>query len=350
MDSILRVLIADDSATSRQLLGHVINTAPNMQVVGEAHNGKEAVQLAHDLHPDVILMDIVMPGMNGFEATREIMHFTPTPIVMISASLESYETDGAFQAIHMGALSVIKKPVGPTHPDYPVQSARVVRTVQAMAGVHVIHHRRQSSVAASLDEKVSASKELLHPELVAIVASTGGPAALSEIFEALPSSFELPMVVVQHISSEFLPSLVEWLGRTTSLKVEIAPEGGQPLPGHIYFAPGNAHLRLSKRRRFELDYVTKAPYSPSGNILLESIAASYEARAIGAVLTGMGDDGARGLRAMYDAHAYTIAQDEATSVVFGMPAEAIALGAAQRILPIGKVAQAIVEIGTNTPR
>ncbi len=347
MGSILNVLIADDSPTSRQLMTYLINSAPDMRVIGEAYNGKQAVQLTHELHPDVILMDVVMPNMNGLEATHEIMSSTPTPIVMVSAGLESDETDVAFQAIRSGALSVLKKPVGFKHEDYPAQSLALINTVRAMAGVHVIHHWKADAEAYRQSVKRPVRKDHAQPEIVAIASSTGGPAALSEIFKRLPATFGLPIVIVQHISAEFLPSLVDWLGATTPLKVEVARPGESPLAGHIYFAPGDAHLRVSKYHRFEPDRTTRMTYTPSGDILLESIAAAYGSSAVGVVLTGMGNDGAHGLLAMYEAGAHTLAQDEATSIVFGMPYEALTIGATKTLLPIQEIAQAIVELSTR---
>ena len=347
MSSALKVLIVDDSPTARQLMAHIINSTLDMCVIGEAKNGKQAVQLTHDLHPDIILMDIEMPGMNGLEATREIMNSAPTPIVMISASPESSEAEVAFQAIRLGALSVLKKPVGLKHPDSPAQAAALLNTVRAMAEVRVIHHWKPGTAAYHPPPKTPASKGLKQPEIVAIASSTGGPAALREIFKGLPDNFNLPIVVVQHISAEFLPSLIEGLSATTFLNIQIARANDRPLPGHIYFAPGDTHLSLSKNRRFELDTLTKVPYTPSGDILLQSIATSYGASAIGVILTGMGRDGAQGLRAMRDIGAYTIVQDQATSVVFGMPAEAIAIGAAHKVLPIQEIAQAIVEFNAS---
>lgn len=347
MVSRLSVLIADDSPTARQLMAHMINATADMSVIAEASSGKQAVQMSCDLRPDVILMDIVMPGLNGLDATREIMKVAPTPIVMVTASLESHETDIAFEAIRLGALAVMKKPVGLRRPDFSAQSSALANTVRAMAGVHVIHHHQPDDTAYRLQEKLPVAQRYGKPEIVAIVSSTGGPAALSEIFKRLKSDFDLPVVVVQHISPEFLPSLVEWLSSVTPLSVEIARAGGQPLPGHIYFAPGDAHLCLSRNRRFEFHTHTTTPYIPSGDILMDSVATSYGSNAIGVLLTGMGSDGARGLHAMYSAGAYTIAQDRATSVVFGMPQEAIALGAARAVLPIQAVAQAVIEFSRS---
>jgi two-component system, chemotaxis family, protein-glutamate methylesterase/glutaminase len=349
MESVLRVLIVDDSPTARQLLLHTVNAAADMQVVGQAANGKQAVRLTHELHPDIILMDITMPEMNGLEATREIMSVVPTPIVMVSAGVDNQETDVAFQAIRLGALSVTKKPVAPTHASYPAQAAALTSTIRAMASVRVIHHHKhytgdlipQNNPAAPL------ANDQIRPEIVAIAASTGGPAALTEIFKRLPADFGLPVVVVQHISHEFLASLVTWMDALTPLRITIAAEGERLLPGRIYFAPGDAHLKVTRGKRFELDRTTKLLHTPSGDMLLESVANAYGAHAIGIVLTGMGSDGAQGLRALYNRGAHTIVQDESTSVIYGMPCEAVALGAARSILPVQAIAQVLIDFNAN---
>ena len=337
-----KVLIADDSPTARQMLVHLISNASDMSVIGEANNGKQAVRLACDLHPDVILMDLVMPEMDGLEATREIMHLAPTPIVMISGSLETNETTIAFQAIRVGALTAVQKPIGPHDIDHPTQVKILLNTVRAMASVKVIHHWQEQRIPASsqpLPFKATA------PRLVAVAASTGGPAALAEIIQNLPADFVLPIVIVQHIAPDFVFSLREWLSGITPLKIEIAQRGEKVLPGHIYLAPGDAHLCLTTRESFEFDPDQHGePHMPSANMLLTSVARSYGAQAVGVVLTGMGNDGARGLRAMFDAGAFTIAQDEATSVVYGMPREAVELGAVRCVVPLPEIAQALVDL------
>jgi two-component system chemotaxis response regulator CheB len=343
---ITKVLIADDSATARLLMTSLINATSDLQVVGEAHNGQEAVRLTHELRPNVVLMDVVMPRMSGLEATGEIMHSVPTPIVMVSASLESQETDVAFQAIRLGALTLLQKPVGPGHPDHAAQSAALINAIRAMAGVKVIHHRRLTTPIKPVEAHIPIPQDRKRAEIVGIAVSTGGPAALSEIIKGLPGDFAMPIVVVQHISPDFLPSLVEWLGRLTSLKITIAQAGQQPASGHIYFAPADSHLKLTKQGRFELDRTPgRSLFMPSGDILLESIAQSYGARAIGLVLTGMGNDGAHGLRMMRDAGAYTIAQDEGSSVVFGMPKEAFMLGAVCDVMPLNKIVVTLASLG-----
>jgi two-component system chemotaxis response regulator CheB len=338
----LKVLVVDDSVTARQMLVNLIGTTSDMAVIGEASNGKQAVQLARELHPDVILMDLVMPDMDGLEATREIMDLAPTPIVMISASLETNEANIAFQAIRVGALMAVQKPRGPHHQDYATQSQIFLNMVRAMASVKVIHHWNRQKIPTRTKP---AQIKVAPPHLVAVAASTGGPAALAEIIQNLPADFPLPIVIVQHIAPDFVFSLREWLSGLTPLKIEIAQKGRTPLPGHIYLAPGNAHLSLTTAQSFDLDLEQHGePHMPSGNVLLTSVARSYGTHAIGIVLTGMGSDGARGLRAMYDAGAFTIAQNEATSVVYGMPRDAIELGAAQQILPVQDIAQTLIAL------
>lgn len=346
MTSRVKILIADDSPTARQLLAAMVTTAPDMLVVGQARDGEEAVQQAEELRPDVILMDIVMPKMGGLEATQEIMRTVPTPIVMITGSLDGQETTTAFQALRRGALTVLQKPVGPMHPDYAAQSVALLSTVRAMAGVKVIHHRLLPDKPV-LQQQI-APVVVAMPEIIAIAASTGGPAALCEIVKRLPADFNVPIVIVQHMSEDFLPSMVEWLGRYTVLHIGIAQENAKPQPGWIYFAPGGTHLHLTRLRRFKLDLTAgNTLYVPSGDILLHSVAASYGSQAVGVVLTGMGTDGARGLRELRDAGGFTIAQDQQTSVVYGMPQEAAALGAAKVVLPIQRIADALVEIGSQ---
>lgn len=339
MAKTVRVLIVDDSPTARQMLAGLINSTSDMRVVGEAVDGRQAVDKVQELQPDVILMDLVMPNMDGLESTREIMALAPTPIVVVSASLEQWETDIAFQAISAGALTLRRKPVGPNDPDHPKQSAALLSVVRAMADVRVIHHwrrnHRAAPVPAPTDHPLTVTRPAIAPEIVAIVSSTGGPAALSQILRELPADFPLPIVVVQHIAPDFVASLADWLNHVTPLPVTIARLNEHPQPGHVYLAPGDVHLRLAHGGRFTLtDQPDSARHIPSGDVLFESVAESYGARAIGLLLTGMGSDGARGLRRLHETNAFTIAQDEATSVVFGMPREAIALGAARRVLPL----------------
>lgn len=347
MLKILNVLVVDDSPTARELLDHMVNSAPDMQTVGLAKDGVEAVQMTHDLHPDVILMDVIMPRMNGLEATREIMHEVPTPIVLVSASLESHETDIAFRAISLGALALHRKPVGPLHMNHVAETQVLLNKLRLMADVQVIRHRKSDQVdrprpAPPAENLVRAATP---PEIIAIVASTGGPAALVNIIQQLPPDFTVPLVIVQHISADFVESLRNWIARMSPLAVALAQPEARPVPGTIYLAPGGRHLRLTRRHRFELDEnLGNAYHVPSGDILLESVGLSYGQDAVGVVLTGIGDDGARGLRTMFDAGAITIAQDEATSAVYGMPKAAYTLGAVRQVLALPDIAPTLIRL------
>ena len=358
MSKILNVLIVDDSASVREMLKAMVNSAPDMRAVGPAKDGVEAVQMARDLRPDVILMDIIMPRMDGLEATREIMYDIPTPIVLVTASLELHETGTAFRAMSLGALAVHRKPVGPAHADYPTQSALLLNKLRLMADVQVIRHRNKGRVAPPpAPPAPAAAAEVTPPapvefaplsepvELIALVASTGGPGALTTIIQQLPPDFTIPVVIVQHISPDFVDSLRSWMARSTLLPVAVARPGDSPQKGTIYLAPGGKHLRLTRGHRFAIDESTSTTfYVPSGDILLRSVGEAYGNHAIGVILTGIGDDGAQGLKVMMDAGAFTIAQDEATSVVFGMPKAAAAIGAARQVLPLPEIAPVLIRL------
>ena len=333
----LKVLVVDDTETYRLLLTHIIEATSDMRVVGQAKNGQQAVQMASELRPDVILMDVTMPLMDGLQATQEIMRRMPTPIVMISASLEGRETEIAFQAIKRGALTLLAKPSGPGNPTYDEQAALITTTVRNMAGVRVIRHYQSTSISAKHPVSIGAVLEIC-----AIASSTGGPAALGEIIRALPADFPLPIVVAQHIAADFVPSLCSWLNTLTPLNVQIAQVGDKPKVGAIYFASAVANLVMTSEKRFGLDRSQITRYTPSCDVFLESVAQHYGRHAVGIVLTGMGNDSARGLLKMYQAGAVTIAQDESTSVVYGMPKEAVALGGAQFILGLPEIASTLM--------
>lgn len=337
----IRVLIVDDSATSRLLMRHIISKAPDMLVVGELNSGKQAVEQVRKLAPNVILMDIVMPEMDGMEATGQIMAIRPTPIVMISGAIEGRETEMAFQAIKRGALTLLPKPDGIESASFDEQATRLLSTVRAMAGVHVIHHHADRSKNATTGEpQPPRIQETLvsPPQIVGITSSTGGPAALAEIFQHLPADFRLPIVVVQHIAGDFLQSLITWLNHVAPLPVQLAPIGEAPQGGNIYFAPFGKHLYINEQGVFAQTSSPITYHTPSGDVLLESIAKQYGAAAIGVILTGMGADGARGLLHMRSQGAVTIAQNEKTSAVYGMPAEANRLGAVQYTLALNMIA------------
>lgn len=339
----LRVLVVDDTLTSRQLLVHIVNHSGDMTVVAEGSNGEQALQLTRETRPDIVLMDIMMPRMDGLEATQHIMQQNPVPIVLITASLDTRETDVAFRAMKAGALTVLQKPEGMK----PADVSHLRTTLRAMADVSVIHHFQRTGTEPKADATISKLARSTSTEirLVAIASSTGGPAALADIFSKLAPDFAAPVVVAQHISPDFVTSLSQWLDTITPLHVRIAEAGKYPEVGNIYFAPGDTHLSIGMDGRLHLSKIKGTwRYMPSCDVLLHSVAQTYGKHALGVVLTGMGDDGADGLRAMYEQEAITIAQDEATSVVYGMPQEAVLRGGVQQVLPIDKIAEALNKV------
>ncbi len=337
----IKVLLVDDSPTSRLMLSQIINSAPDMKLVGQAADGIQAVQMVTELSPNVVLMDVAMPRMDGLEATREIMNVKPTPIIVISASVGTDEPNLAFAAVSAGALQVIHKPGGAKAQNYDAYAKQLLDTLRSMSDVRVIRHAKVSrpSLPGQPDTPSVAAKTA-NIDLIAIVSSTGGPQALGEILKNLPANFSLPVVIVQHIAADFVTPLVDWLGTTTKLPVRVAQPGARPLPGTVYVAPGGKHLLLNREHLFELsDTPAHGLHTPSGDVLFASVARSYATHAVGVILTGMGADGAHGLRDMFDQGAMTIAQDEASCIVFGMPKEAIALGAARLTVPLGEIAK-----------
>lgn len=317
----VNVLIVDDSRTARELFKHIVHDTDDLRVVGEATNGLEALLLAQRRQPDVILMDAIMPTMDGLEATRQIMEQVPTPIVVISSQADNKEANLAFRAIRAGALTVLTKPNGPGHADFAQQARKIQRTLRSMATVRVIHHRMPKT--GTLSKPPSMPNDSAKAEVVGIVSSTGGPGALSRMLEAVKPTFPLPIVIVQHISADFLDSLVDWLNTASPLPVQLAQQNQVLQGGQVYVAPNDQHLRVTRARRFDLSAEPASLYRPSGDILLESLAEVYRKQAVGIIMTGMGEDGVVGLRRLYESGAMTIAQTEATSVVYGMPKAAI---------------------------
>jgi len=336
----IRVLLAEDSAVTREYLVYLLDQDPVLRVVGTAPNGLEAVKQAEQIKPDIIVMDVHMPVMNGFEATRQIMERVPAPIVMISASLSREETALTFEALSAGALTVVDKPGGLDHPEHAESARRLVQTVKLMAEVKVVRRwpRRERPVPPSPiptrpDRKI---------RLIAIGASTGGPPVLAQILRGLPPDLTVPVLIVQHIAPGFTEGLAEWLGQGTPLGVKVAQPGEAVRSGSVYLAPDRFQMGITKDGRIHLRGEPMADgFCPSASYLFESVAEGYGRSAIGILLTGMGRDGAAGLKRLREAGGATIAQDENTSVVFGMPQEAIRLGAAEYVLSPEQIARLI---------
>jgi len=326
----IRVLVAEDSAVARELLVALLEQDPMLRVVGTARDGLEAVAEAERLRPDVILMDVHMPRMNGFEATRRIMERVPTPIVIVSASISREEVALTFEALKAGALTVVDKPGGPGHPDHAEDARRLLETVRLMAEVKVVRRWPRRGRPGPFPPSVGADRKI---RVVAIGASTGGPQVVAEILSQLPGDLGVPILLVQHIAPGFAPGLAEWLGQGTPFAVKLAEPGEPARPGTVYIAPDGSQMGIAKDGRIRLTgEVAEDGFRPSASYLFQSVAETYGRSAIGILLTGMGRDGAAGLRRLREAGGLTIAQDEESSVIFGMPGEAVRLGAAEHVL------------------
>ncbi len=338
----IRILITEDSEVVALLLKAIFDAEPDMQVVGHARNGREAVQMVNDLRPDLVTMDIRMPMMDGFEATRLIMATNPVPIVVISSSVDDEELHITFRAIEEGALAVMEKPRGLGHPDFEPMRREMVETIRAMAEVKVVRRwiQRPQPSQDIFQTEIRRRKEATY-ELLVIGCSTGGPQTLHALFASLPVGFPLPIVVVQHISRGFVGGLVAWLKGATLLDVKLAEAGEVLCGGTIYFAPDDRHLGVRREQttlRASLERGDAADrHCPSVSCLFDSAAESCGRSAIGVLLTGMGEDGARGLLHMRQRGGHTVVQDEESSVVYGMPGSALALDAVEQVVRLSEL-------------
>ena len=346
----IRVLVVDDSATTRALLVSVLRSDPELVIVGEARDGLEAVALTQKLRPDVITMDLHMPKMDGFAATKEIMITAPTPIVIATGSTLAGEVATAMNALRAGALAVLRKPPAPGAPGHEEAVQKLISTVKSMARVKVVRHWRSTSGAAAVDlaptgDLAVRATQAERPRVVAIATSTGGPAALQDLLSGLPGDFPAPILVVQHITKGFTNGLAAWLNTLCNLQVKIA-EHGEPLAPHtVYIAPDDRHLGVSRPSAVLLS--AEAPiggFRPSGTFLFASAGRVFGKSALAVILTGMGDDGVVGLRTVQQAGGRILAQDEQSSVVFGMPGAAVAAGLVDQVLPLAKIAGRLVQL------
>jgi two-component system chemotaxis response regulator CheB len=345
---VIRVLLAEDSAVTRAYLTYLLSEDDAIEVVGAAKDGQEAVDMAASLRPDVILMDVHMPILDGYEAARKIMESTPTPIVMATASSSRSETRGGFAALEAGALKLLAKPPALWEEGHDEAASELLRTLKLMSEVKVVRRRPINGTAQHPSERFPRPRD---PRVVAIGASTGGPQALVEILDGLPQPLGIPVLLVQHITDGFIDGFVSWLGTRTAMEVVVAGHGAQLRPGVVYVAGGGRHMTVTRDGRISLE---RGPavngFTPSISRLFDSVAVACGREAVGILLTGMGRDGADGLRRMRDAGALTIAQDEASSVIFGMPGEAVRLKAACEVLAPRAIAEALQVVDAERVR
>jgi two-component system chemotaxis response regulator CheB len=354
---------------------------PSIRVVATARNGREAIDLVQELRPDIVTMDVRMPVMDGLATTEHLMAYCPTPILVLTASLASHEVDITFKMLGAGALEVIEKPSGSDAQTLDRTGRALIRRIKVLARVKVVTHlrgRRRPPEASSImtfpvangpaDQQTSrpadkgraketarhpVSPSLRHPvtlspgldvPLIVIGASTGGPRVVNELLSSLPGDLRAAVLVVQHIAQGFSAGMAEWLANASRLPVTLAVEGQAIRVGEVLIAPDTRDLLITSERTIHLSDSQLLIQRPSIDISMQAAAEVFGARAIGVLLTGMGRDGAYGMLTIKRSNGYTIAQDEATSTIFGMPRAAIQLGAALEVLPATRIAPRLVEL------
>jgi two-component system chemotaxis response regulator CheB len=347
MNRPIRVLVVEDSLTIRKHIVEVVSADPGFEVVGEAADGKTAIELCQRLRPDVVTMDMMLPVMTGLAATEYIMAYCPTPILIVSASTNRGEVFRTYDALAAGAVDVLEKPLG-VEADLTWER-RLLQTVRIVARIRVITHPRgrlgrlgQGTVEVPA---VPASIATGEKRVIAIGVSTGGPSALLTLLGALPKSFPLPIIVVLHISEPFGQAMADWLDAQVNLPVRYVKDGESIPPrgrGCVLMAPPDRHVENHAGKLRLTDDPPRHSCRPSVDVLFESLAREMGPETVSCLLTGMGKDGALGLLALRRSGALTLAQDEATCVVFGMPAEAIRLGGACHVLSLPEFAPALV--------
>jgi two-component system, chemotaxis family, protein-glutamate methylesterase/glutaminase len=356
----IRVLVAEDSLTIRRRFCEILNADPELEVVGEAENGKRAIELCEELRPDVVTLDMVMPVMSGLTAAEYIMAYRPTPILIVSASTNRGELFKTYDALAAGALDVLEKVA---HVD-EAWEARFRATIKLIARIKVITHPRarlsgmpgavaelpRTSVSPSARKRSDPSSSQY--SLVAIGASTGGPAAIVRVLRALPHPLRVPLFFVLHIDEPFGAAFAEWLDHQTPHPVVYARGGDllDALRGQVIMAPPGRHLTVAHGRlRLSAD-PPRHSCRPSIDVLFESLAIDFGSEVLACLLTGMGRDGAAGLLAIRQAGGFTIAQDESTSVIYGMPREAVSIGAAQSVLALDDIGSKIARLLEDSGR
>jgi two-component system, chemotaxis family, protein-glutamate methylesterase/glutaminase len=335
----IKVLIVEDSPIAAKFLEFIINSDPDLKVMAWVKSGEEALEFIKGQKPDVITMDIVLPKMDGFETTQRIMQTTPIPIIIVSAHFQNEDIHKSFQAISVGALEILEKPVGPRDPAFKAMAEALIKSIKNAAKIKLILRRSYSTIKP-LKEKIDVEKLTIPKATLAIAigASLGGPKALSTIFSQLPPNFSIPIFVVQHISIGFAQGFVDWLNSITALKIKLAKNKEIIEPGCVYIAPDNSHLEVGVQTIHLNDAPPEDGLKPSVGRLFHSMANSFGPHGIGIILTGMGHDGARDLLLMKNRGALTIAQDQESSLLFGMPKEAISIGAVNYVLSLQQIA------------
>lgn len=342
------VLIVDDSLTTREFIKQIFSSDKDIRVIGEARNGAEALRFVEIRRPDVVIMDIQMPGMDGYETTRAMMEVCPVPIVIHSALAAPGQHDIVFQAMKAGAVAVSQKPAGPGHPESRQLTEKLIRTVKLMSEIKVVRRFSRGNKPAKPSDISSRLSPSAVPniEIIGIGASTGGPPILQSLLSSLSLDFHIPIIIVQHIAAGFLDGMVAWLSKHTQTPLSIPRTGESIAKGNIYFAPEDHHLEITPTRHFLVrpiaaENALKRPITH----LFKTMAQVFGKTAAGVLLTGMGNDGALGLKEMKQHGGVTLVQNRESAVVFSMPHEAIKLDAATYVLSPSEIASYLNLIG-----
>jgi two-component system, chemotaxis family, protein-glutamate methylesterase/glutaminase len=345
---VIRVMLVDDSPLAITALKRILSSSPEIDVVGTASSGSDALELIPQLNPDIICTDIHMPEMDGYELTRYVMERFPKPILAISTSVHDGENaDNIFNILKAGAIDVFPKPRCGLDLASQEEKKRLINKIKVISGVVVFRKFNRISSSDSLRENVEMSlRERKELKVIAIGASTGGPVALLTILKELPRDFALPIISILHISEGFLDGCIDWLNSQCKINVKVAQHNEFPLPGFVYFAPEGSHLEMDDKGRFVYsdDPFYDNLYRPSITVTFESIAKYYGKHAVGILLTGMGSDGVQGMKAVSEKSRLTIAQDEESSVIYGMPKLSFELGYAKFSLSLEDIIKFILSI------
>ncbi|MCC2650232.1 MAG: chemotaxis response regulator protein-glutamate methylesterase [Microvirga sp.] len=345
LQSRVRVMVVEDSLVVRQLLVHIIASDPRLVVAAAVSSAEEALREIGRVRPDVISMDIRLPGMDGLEATRRIMAEHPTPIVVIASSIEDSSLKISMNALRAGALTVVEKPVGLSSDGYAAIASTICTQLYIMSQVPVVRQRSFVPWREAAAPRREPEWSAMRPSIMGIAASTGGPPALAKVLGALPPDFPMPILLVQHMGAPFMEGFASWLNGLVSLEVRLAQDQEIPKPGQVYVAPGDRHLLLSSAGTLKLS--AEPPLGnqrPSATMLFQSMAHSLGRRGLGVILTGMGEDGAQGLVELRQAGGYAVAEDESTAVVYGMPAAAARMGGVNVSLPLDLIAPRVLRL------
>lgn len=343
----IRVMIVEDSAVVRHLLTHIVSRDPRLAVAAAVESGEEALAAIDRIAPDVISMDIRLPGIDGLETIARIMSQRPTPIVVVADAVEDASLRISLNALREGALAVVEKPVAVSNASYEAVANTICTQLAIMAEVPVIRRRNRGLRAGEpvVPPGVDSATFAHRPQVVAIAASTGGPPAVARVLKALPADCPVPVLVVQHMGAAFMEGFAGWLDGQSDLRVSLARGETVAEAGRVYVAPGDRHLSLLPGLVLAIsDDPPLGGQRPSASRLFASLARAVGPRAVGVLLTGMGEDGASGLVAMREAGAYTITEDVSTAVVYGMPAAAVRLGGSRVSLPLDLIGPRVLKL------